>query len=322
MPNGKVGPGVTVGPGPGVPGGPGRTIGVTGLPGLPGGRPRGRGGGGRGAGVARESAEYASGLKAYLNEQVALGRMAPETAVAIWNDVSVRMAETGEIPVLPYYEQWKDKRAAETAIGEKWTAQIADALERGLQYDIMGRPGMGEPAALEMGRLSQGMDAEFQALLGERGIAISRDFYNQVYQMKQAAYEQAGIAEQMAEYGITRGRAVVGRKEVGERERLAQRFPTPTIGPQYEPAFEEMVGGLAGPQRWKDWFEGKYSKLLGQFRRTLPTPAPVAGEVEKTWAEYLKKRKPELKEEWWSLPSYQRGERPRAFQPPIRQVQF
>ncbi len=278
-----------------------------------------------GRGIAAQVAtrgEYASGLKAYLNEQVALGRMAPETAVAIWNDVSTRMAETGEIPVLPYYEQWRTKNLAETAIGEKWTAQIADALERGLKYDIMGRPGMGEPAALELGRLLGQFDAEMQGLVYERTGVIGQDFYQQVYQMKQAAYEQAGISEQMKEYGEVKGRWAGGRREAGERERLAQMFPTPTIGPQYEPAFEEMVGGLAGPQRWKDWFEGKYSKLLGQFRRTLPTPAPVAGEVEKTWAEYLRKRKPELKEEWWSLPSYQRGERPRAFQPPIRQVQF
>jgi len=77
-----------------------------------------------------------------------------------------------------------------------------------------------------------------------------------------------------------------------------------------EPAFEEMRGGLQ-PQPWREWFESSYSQILRQYKATEEEP------TTKGWAEYLKRRKPELKEEWWT------GRRERAaFAPRITTVKF
>ena len=117
--------------------------------------------------------------------------------------------------------------------------------------------------------------------------------------------------------GETEGRPVAPRTAY---EPYTGYEPAPT--PRYEPAFEAMRAGLGGTQPWKDWFESKYSTLLRRFKTTLPAELPPAEEAERTWAEWLKKQKPELKEQWWGLGAYQRGERPAAFAPRVRTVKF
>lgn len=83
-----------------------------------------------------------------------------------------------------------------------------------------------------------------------------------------------------------------------------------------EKAYTEQLGEVAGTAPWKDWFRRQYPQLFREFKVGEEKPTAVG------WAEFLKKRKPELREEWWSLGAYQRGERPAAFAPRIKTVGF
>lgn len=101
----------------------------------------------------------------------------------------------------------------------------------------------------------------------------------------------------------------------------ARRARVPTPEPlEYGPALEEMRLGFRGEmprtERWRDWFRSKYPRLIEQFEAKVPE----AKRKEKTWAEYLRKRRPEVREEWWRLTPYERGERPSAFAPRIQTV--
>ena len=40
------------------------------------------------------------------------------------------------------------------------------------------------------------------------------------------------------------------------------------------------------------------------------------------WAEFLRAKRPKIKEEWYKLSPYERGERPSAFAPRIAKVAF
>ena len=103
------------------------------------------------------------------------------------------------------------------------------------------------------------------------------------------------------------------QKRVWGLPEMARR-PRPEA-PRYEPAFEQMRAGLQ-PQPWREWFERSYSRLLSQYKLAEREP------TEKGWAEYLKRKKPELKEEWWGRGAGARGERPAAFAPRITTVRW
>ena len=85
---------------------------------------------------------------------------------------------------------------------------------------------------------------------------------------------------------------------------------------RFETAFEDIRATLTGSRPWRRWFESRYSSLVRQYRG-----AP-AEQTEVGWTAFLKKRKPELKEEFFGLSPFQRGERPSAFAPKVRSVRF
>ncbi len=89
--------------------------------------------------------------------------------------------------------------------------------------------------------------------------------------------------------------------------------------PQYQTAFESVA---QGSQPWKSWFESQYPSLVSRFKLTLPEVPTTAKTMEKSWADWLAKKTPELKEEFASLPSSYRGERPWAYAPAIKTVRF
>lgn len=101
--------------------------------------------------------------------------------------------------------------------------------------------------------------------------------------------------------------------------------------PRYRPAFYEALGGLPGSRPYLDWFESRFPALVSEFQATLKTykgflsPAGAAREAEEigeSWADWLKGKRPELKERWYSLSPWQRGERPSYFAPRIQTLAF
>jgi len=101
--------------------------------------------------------------------------------------------------------------------------------------------------------------------------------------------------------------------------------------PEYETAFEKERAGLGGAQPWKDWFSSQYPSLVSRFKAEYPFkreeypglyPAEAKVKYEKTWAERLRERKPELREEYATRYPFGMGARPWAYQPRIQTVGF
>ena len=98
--------------------------------------------------------------------------------------------------------------------------------------------------------------------------------------------------------------------------RVLAGYPPREPAIRFEPAFETERMGLTGPQSWMDWFERQYSTLLWQYRAQPEKP------TEAGWVQYLKAKKPALKEEWWELTAPSRLGREAVFAPPIQTVRF
>ena len=98
--------------------------------------------------------------------------------------------------------------------------------------------------------------------------------------------------------------------------RVPAGYPPTEPAIRFEPAFETERMGLTGPQSWMDWFERQYSTLLWQYRAQPEKP------TEAGWVQYLKAKKPALKEEWWELTAPSRLGREAVFAPPIQTVRF
>lgn len=130
--------------------------------------------------------------------------------------------------------------------------------------------------------------------------------------------EWARTRREIAELGGMSPAAWARSEERRRRERELAGFRE--IG--YGPGLEEMRAGLAEEmprtERWRDWFRSKYPRMVEQFEAKVPERE----RVEKTWAEYLKKRKPEFREEWYGLSPWERGERPGVYAPRIQTVGF
>ena len=104
------------------------------------------------------------------------------------------------------------------------------------------------------------------------------------------------------------------------------------VTPEYSRIFTQYAPELEGSQPWKDWFESNYSSLVAKFEASIPEfeakywkdkrPKEVEEEVEAGWAEWLKKKTPELKEEYQTKYPYGIQGRPWAFSPRVQTVQF
>lgn len=184
--------------------------------------------------------------------------------------------------------------------------------------------------------LSTGYITEFQA----------RDIWNEVDTRVRRAHAyiiSTGFTEEEWPAEHQRRLKLQEQARLEEQVRREPRFPTPkqlrarawrgaVAQPEYAPAFEEERLGLGGPQPWKDWFERQYPTLVSRFKAQLPkfearaypglTPREAEKEIEKTWAEILRKRKPELREEYATRYPYGIEGRPWAMAPRIQTVGF
>ena len=116
-----------------------------------------------------------------------------------------------------------------------------------------------------------------------------------------------------------------------EQERLRDRPSAQQLAVQRrvgveagrEPRFDigfEQARPTTGPQRWKDWFRSQFSRELGQFQATTELESLGAEQVEESWAEFLKRRRPQLREQFFRQSPFERGERPQVFAQKIKTV--
>ncbi len=133
------------------------------------------------------------------------------------------------------------------------------------------------------------------------------------YAKQQAAREAARRAAERAKKYRTP--TSYGRRTSFPRKAVPKPFT------EYGAGLEEMRVGFAEEmpktERWRDWFRSKYGRLTEQFEAK-----PEAERTEKTWREHLEGRRAEIREQWYGLPPYERGERPSVFAPRIKTVAF
>lgn len=143
-------------------------------------------------------------------------------------------------------------------------------------------------------------------------------------------WEQRVRAGEITEEEV--GRYIERREETARKRKRAAVWRYAPPRPEYGRAFEEERAGLGGPQPWRSWFESQYPSLVSRFKATLPrmeqrfypglTPREAERQIEETWAERLRKRKPELREEYATRYPYGMGARPWAMAPRIQTVGF
>ena len=235
--------------------------------------------------------EYLQELWRKYDELVREGVLYPGQRDQYWEQTYDYIQQYGLTAALPYYKDIQE-RQVEKKFGEEWGEFEKSVLEYGGTYD-----------------------QKLQALIG----AHPRNYDPKVFRdLKHKVWLSLGEEERKERERESRRRdKAEERLRAEQMARYAPRYaPAPTPAMRYEPAFEEMRGGLAGPQPWKDWFERMYGTLIRRYKGVEAEP------TEATWAEYLRTQKARLREEWYGAGAYQRGERPPAFAPKIRTVTF
>jgi len=109
---------------------------------------------------------------------------------------------------------------------------------------------------------------------------------------------------------IKRDLSNIGFEVMREPRRMAQ-LQRPYVPPLYREA------GITGTPSWRDWFRRRFGQLATEY-----VSKPFAERRPETWEEFLKQRQAQAHEEWWQRGPFARGERPRAFAPPLRTVGF
>uniref|UniRef100_A0A6H1ZUU1 Uncharacterized protein n=1 Tax=viral metagenome TaxID=1070528 RepID=A0A6H1ZUU1_9ZZZZ len=107
--------------------------------------------------------------------------------------------------------------------------------------------------------------------------------------------------------------------EQKERYYTTRGLPVPEspepLKPFGAPAFKDIT--TTGGVNWRDEFERRYPSILREFEAQ-----PEEKRTEEGWAETLERERKRLKEQWYKRSPYDRGERPGAFAPTVRTVQF
>jgi len=238
--------------------------------------------------------EYLREVYRIYDELVREGVLYPGQRDEYWEQTYDYVKEFGLTPALPYYGRIQEERA-EAEFGEEW--------------------GEYEKLVLEYG-------GTYEQKLGALAEAHPRAWDPKVYRgLKHDVWGSLSAEEQKARTRVhPRGWAeeAFGTRLAPRKAPVSAPSPISIFAPavKYEPAFEEMRTGLAGPQPWKDWFERMYGTLIRRYKGVEAEP------TEETWAEYLRTQKARLREEWYGAGAYQRGERPSAFAPKIRTVAF
>ena len=103
-----------------------------------------------------------------------------------------------------------------------------------------------------------------------------------------------------------------------EKKEAAEKRATYGLG--WRPGMPEPTGYLEAELKVPEYAR-ESTKRLARFKKMLRGPSPME-RYEKSWAEYLRGREPELREEYETRYPYGLGGRPGAYQPAIRTVGF
>ncbi len=89
---------------------------------------------------------------------------------------------------------------------------------------------------------------------------------------------------------------------------------------------------MGGTLPFQDWFGSRFPSLVAKFKSTLPnltqrgfpglSPRQAEAQIEQQWAEVLKRRTPQLREEFATRFPFGPQGRPERFAPPIQTVGF
>lgn len=199
----------------------------------------------------------------------------------------------------------------------------------GTQWDV----GFQQPGAVLQDQLQARIDT------GEITRVEAADLWNKEQAMADSrARAEAGRREEFAlfatgqkEFPEDRARRL--ERETGEETRLRMKQYTAFMRGRYAPrsgerppepftefgTAEEFRTGFDVPQTEQaiSWFRSRFPRLIEQFQAK-----PKEEQIAQTWQELLKKRKPELREQFARLSPFQRGQRPGAFAPRITTVGF
>jgi len=155
-----------------------------------------------------------------------------------------------------------------------------------------------------------------QAQREEPGTFANR--FAEIYGMSPKAAQLAG--QRYSQNPESPEFANLSNKEKGElawvgQEATEEKVTQPRVSEKQisAPAFKDI--GVSGTSYWKDWFAQRYPSIVGQFRTS--TQQTASG-----WASLLEKEQARLKEEFASLPAYQRGERPGFMAPKVKTVAY
>ena len=243
--------------------------------------------------------QYAWGFRKYLESLIRAGLIDEADALNMWEHTSAVVEAGGVGSNLPYYQQ--------IARGE--TYQVPPTYPRALPARGAGATTYEERYAQYT---AQGKEAQAQAQPRPGETTLQRLRRMETW-LPQAIRVSVRPTEKSPHPWLLVYRTIQGIKRgLGvEGVALEEAYPAGK--------FEEVRAGVVGARPWTDWFESKYSRELGRFRAVLPYEEKLPG---KRWAEYLKKREPELEEEYKERFPYGIGGRPWAFQPKIKTVSF
>ncbi len=243
-------------------------------------------------------------LQARLEEMISAGRIDQSQAADIWDDLQTQGIQ-----------DIRSRRGAQLreefmifATGQHISPEDREAMEE---------------------RIARQQKEEVDRLrtTGRRGITGVPEW--QLKQFEQRVARGEMTEEQVGAY-IERRFESQARARTRRKKAFAWQVSPPR--PEFAEGFEEQRLQLGGTQPWRDWFEGRFAQELGQFRATIPkferglweglSPRDVEAKVEMAWAERLRKRVPELEEEFATRFPFGRGGIPSAFQPRIQTVGF
>ena len=243
--------------------------------------------------------QYAWGYKKYLESLIRAGVLDETDALNMWEHTSAVVLAGGVGSNLPYYQQIARGETYQVPTTYPRALPVAGAgattyEERYIQYTAMGKEAMaqieGRPGETTLQRLRR------------LEVWLPQAMRVSVRPTEKVRHSWLPVSQEIE---------AIRRRFGAEGLKLEEAYPAGK--------FEEVRAGLVGARPWTDWFESKFSRELGRFRATLLSKEPLPG---KRWSEYLKKREPELEEEYKERFPYGIGGRPWAFQPKIRTVDF
>ncbi len=142
--------------------------------------------------------------------------------------------------------------------------------------------------------------------------------------------EKGEITQEAVSSFIDRREASQERASQRRRQQAQWQFNPPR--PELGAAFEETRAGIGGTLPFQDWFGSRFPSILARFQATLPkltqagfpglTPREAETQIEQSWAERLRRRTPELREEYATRFPFGSERYPSRFAPRITTVGF